>query len=108
MSGDDDYLKYSALAKFPPQQQGPKVDRPPPSKYPWWISPLAWILVVGIEAYRRLLPDRIKRRCIYSPTCSAFGLAAIKKYGGLRGAVVTAQRIRRCNGALYRGGEDPP
>jgi putative membrane protein insertion efficiency factor len=99
------FSALSASTTTPPV--APSEERPSPARWPWWLSPLAWIFVVAIELYRRLVPDRWKRRCIYAPTCSAFGLAAVKKYGGVRGARATWRRIHRCNGALYQGGEDP-
>jgi putative membrane protein insertion efficiency factor len=104
----DDHLQFSALARFSTQPAPVEYERPRPARLPWWVNPLAWTLVAVIEAYRRLVPDRVKRQCIYSPTCSAFGLAAVKRYGAVRGAVETVRRIRRCNSAMYQGGVDPP
>jgi len=48
----------------------------------------------------------IPRRCKYEPTCSRYAVDAIKEYGILRGAVLAAWRLLRCNPWSY-GGYDP-
>ncbi len=35
--------------------------------------------------------------CRYSPTCSAYALAAIKKHGPWKGAWLAAKRILHCH-----------
>ena len=44
--------------------------------------------------------------CIYTPTCSQYGIEAIEKYGVLKGGLLTAWRILRCN-PFAKGGYDP-
>jgi hypothetical protein len=48
----------------------------------------------------------IPRRCKYEPTCSRYAVEAIREYGILRGAVLGAWRLLRCNPWSY-GGYDP-
>ena len=36
-------------------------------------------------------------RCPYIPSCSQYGLEAVKKYGALKGSILAAWRILRCN-----------
>ncbi len=62
---------------------------------PWWASPFAVTLIGAILLYRWLYPVAWRRRCIYEPTCSAYGLAAVRKFGGVRGAFATWLRIKR-------------
>jgi len=45
-------------------------------------------------------------RCKYYPSCSAYALQAIGTYGILRGAVLAAWRLLRCN-PFSHGGYDP-
>ena len=78
-----------------------------PSWLPWWMSPLAHVLILAVLAYRTFYPVVWRRRCIYTPTCSAYSLQAIRKYGGARGLAYTVMRIQRCNGTMFRGGHDP-
>ena len=44
--------------------------------------------------------------CRYFPTCSQYGIEAIEKYGVLKGGLLTAWRILRCN-PFAKGGYDP-
>lgn len=44
--------------------------------------------------------------CRFTPTCSQYGIDAIKKYGVIKGGVKTIWRILRCN-PFNRGGYDP-
>jgi uncharacterized protein len=46
------------------------------------------------------------RRCKYEPTCSLYAVQAIRRYGILRGLVLAAWRLLRCN-PLSHGGYDP-
>jgi len=64
--------------------------------------------VAAIRFYQRHLRGLHNRSCIYTPSCSEYAILCIRKYGLLRGVEYAASRIRRCNGALYAGGEDWP
>ena len=44
--------------------------------------------------------------CKYTPTCSQYALEAIDKYGALKGGLMAAWRILRCN-PFSKGGYDP-
>lgn len=44
--------------------------------------------------------------CRYNPTCSQYTYEAIKKYGLLKGGLMGAWRIMRCN-PWSKGGNDP-
>jgi putative membrane protein insertion efficiency factor len=71
-------------------------------------NPLSWFVLACIVVYRVVLPARWKRRCIYQPTCSRFAMEAIAKHGLAVGARKTLDRLRRCDGARFAGGSDPP
>ena len=45
-------------------------------------------------------------KCPYYPTCSTYGLEAVKKHGAIKGGALTAWRIIRCN-PFSKGGYDP-
>jgi putative component of membrane protein insertase Oxa1/YidC/SpoIIIJ protein YidD len=55
----------------------------------------------AIEAWQ-VNPDRVRGLCRQTPTCSVYGHRAISRYGVLRGGIMTAGRILRCNGCLAR------
>jgi putative membrane protein insertion efficiency factor len=59
-----------------------------------------------IRLYQRLISPLIAPRCRYHPTCSAYTAEAVRSYGILRGAVLGAWRLLRCN-PLSHGGLDP-
>jgi putative membrane protein insertion efficiency factor len=64
------------------------------------------LLATPILAYRTLISPAIPRRCKYEPTCSRYALDAIGEFGALRGTVLAAWRVLRCNPWSY-GGYDP-
>ena len=66
------------------------------------------LAISAIRFYQRHLRHRHNRQCIYTPTCSEYGILAYEKYGFIKGSRVTYLRIKRCNGALYQGGRDDP
>ncbi|MFA4855324.1 MAG: membrane protein insertion efficiency factor YidD [archaeon] len=47
-------------------------------------------------------------KCRFYPTCSEYGLIAIKKYGFIRGWIKTIKRIRRCRPDNYETCIDCP
>lgn len=44
--------------------------------------------------------------CRFTPTCSAYAIEALEKYGFFKGSVLTIWRILRCN-PFSKGGFDP-
>lgn len=36
--------------------------------------------------------------CTFTPSCSEFGILAVKKFGVIKGGVMTMDRLTRCNG----------
>jgi uncharacterized protein len=79
----------------------PGEDRPPPA-----LAALRWVATSPVLLYQRVISPAIPRRCKYEPTCSRYAVEAIKRYGILRGAVLAAWRLLRCNPWSY-GGYDP-
>ena len=53
-----------------------------------------------------MLPFKSHERCKFIPTCSNYGIEAIKTYGSIKGSILTIKRIIRCN-PLSKGGYDP-
>ena len=66
------------------------------------------ILIGMIRFYQKYLsPLKVRSHCIFTPTCSQYGIEAIEKYGALKGLALTAWRILRCNPFNKNGGYDP-
>jgi putative membrane protein insertion efficiency factor len=59
-----------------------------------------------IVIYQRVISPGLPRRCRYEPTCSRYAVLAIREYGILRGLVLAAWRLLRCN-PWSLGGYDP-
>jgi putative membrane protein insertion efficiency factor len=65
------------------------------------------IVLAPVHFYRRFLsPLKRTPSCRYLPTCSEYAIEAIEKRGVVRGVLMAAWRLLRCN-PLFRGGYDP-
>ena len=63
----------------------------------------AALAVIG--AYRRFVSPLLPPACRFLPSCSEYGAMAIARHGLLRGLLLAASRLLRCN-PLCRGGYD--
>jgi uncharacterized protein len=63
-------------------------------------------LVLVIRGYQRLVSPFFADRCKYYPSCSEYAAQAIGRFGILRGLVLAAWRLVRCN-PWSHGGFDP-
>ncbi|MDQ3889631.1 MAG: membrane protein insertion efficiency factor YidD [Actinomycetota bacterium] len=50
-----------------------------------------------VHAYRLLVSPLLGRRCKYYPSCSRYALDALEEYGFVRGSILSAWRLVRCN-----------
>ncbi len=64
------------------------------------------VLVFVIRVYQRLVSPMFGNRCKYHPSCSEYAAQAITRFGILRGLVLAAWRLLRCN-PWSHGGFDP-
>ena len=64
------------------------------------------VVVLPIRFYQRFISPALPRRCKYHPTCSEYAVQSIRTYGVLRGLVLAAWRLLRCN-PWSHGGYDP-
>lgn len=81
------------------------LQRPPAAQ---WTTRAA---VGGIHLYQRTLSpvyDRLGVECRFSPTCSRYGEAVVRKYGVARGGWMAARRVVRCGPWTRAGTSDPP
>ena len=63
------------------------------------ISELKLAVTGLIRLYQKFISSQDKPACNFHPTCSRFGMACIQEYGVLRGILLTADRLLRCNGS---------
>jgi hypothetical protein len=59
-----------------------------------------------IRAYQRFVSPSLGRNCRFSPTCSAYAIEAVGRYGTIRGGGMALKRLARCQ-PLVEGGYDP-
>ena len=60
------------------------------------------LLLKMIRFYRRHISPYKPACCRFSPTCSAYAMEAIEKYGAMKGGFLALKRILRCN-PFYKG-----
>jgi putative membrane protein insertion efficiency factor len=63
----------------------------------WLNAAVAVVLLALIGAYRRWLSPLLGPRCRFIPSCSAYGLEAIRRHGAWRGGWLTLRRLGRCH-----------
>ena len=54
------------------------------------------MLIFIIRCYQKFISPWFPAVCRYTPTCSAYGIEAIRKYGPLKGGWLTLKRILSC------------
>jgi hypothetical protein len=65
------------------------------------------VLIVLIRIYQRTLSPLLGNVCRFEPSCSRYMVAALQKYGFLRGSWKGLRRLARCH-PWNAGGYDPP
>ena len=65
-------------------------------------SLLLWL----IRSYRRNLSPLRPPCCRFIPTCSAYAVEAVEKYGAAKGGLLALRRLMRCH-PFHKGGYDP-
>lgn len=47
--------------------------------------------------YQNVISSQVNAQCLFSPSCSEFAKASIKKYGLIKGMFLAADRVQKCN-----------
>lgn len=61
------------------------------------MTALRALVAAPIRFYQRAISPGIPQRCKYHPSCSRYAVSALREYGILRGLVLAAWRLLRCN-----------
>ena len=63
---------------------------------------------LSVDGYHRFIHPLTGRfiRCRYQPTCSSYGVQAVRRYGIAKGALLTVARIYRCRSSVPMGTRD--
>ena len=71
------------------------------------LNKLLSLLFLGIiRFYKGAISPFLGARCRFTPTCSTYGVEAIKKYGAFKGGWLTLKRFGSCH-PWGRSGYDP-
>ena len=84
--------------------------------YPWWAFVSTLILtivlftkkfvVLLVLIYQKTAPEKIRKSCVFEPSCSNYMLMSIDKYGVWIGVFKGIKRLLRCHPP--NGGQDWP
>ena len=66
----------------------------------------ARVLLAVLRFYRMAISPIRPPVCRYTPSCSAYAVEAIERFGALRGSWLALRRLLRCH-PFHRGGHDP-
>jgi len=59
--------------------------------------PVKLVFLALIYLYKFLISPILPKTCRFVPTCSTYAVLAIKEYGVIKGTILGAKRILRCN-----------
>lgn len=59
-----------------------------------------------IKFYRKKISPLKQPTCRFNPTCSAYALEAVEKYGAGKGFWMALKRFLKCH-PFHKGGDDP-
>lgn len=58
---------------------------------------LAAVLIAGVKSYQLLISPWLGPRCRFDPSCSAYAVDAIRRFGPIQGGWLALRRILRCH-----------
>jgi putative membrane protein insertion efficiency factor len=61
-----------------------------------------------IKGYQLVISPLLGPSCKYYPSCSHYGLEAVRRHGALRGSVMAGWRVLRCNPWSNGGVDEVP
>jgi putative membrane protein insertion efficiency factor len=64
---------------------------------------LTAVLIAPIRLYQRWISPALGPRCRYYPSCSDYAVQAIRELGPIRGLILAAWRLLRCNPFSHGG-----
>jgi len=82
------------------------VKRPASNTPSSWAAAARELALAPVHLYRRVISPLLPQRCKYYPSCSSYAVEAIRELGLVRGTIVAAWRLARCN-PWSNGGYDP-
>lgn len=62
--------------------------------------------VIAISVYKKFISPLTPASCRLHPSCSSYALTAVQLHGPIKGVLLSAWRLLRCN-PFTKGGVDP-
>lgn len=66
---------------------------------------MRYIIIGLIKFYQKAISPYTLPSCRFLPTCSAYSLEAVKRFGAFKGSYLAIKRILKCH-PLHPGGVD--
>lgn len=63
-------------------------------------------LILLLKGYKKFISPLLGDNCRFYPTCSVYAMQAIEIHGPVKGCMLAAWRVLRCN-PFCKGGVDP-
>lgn len=67
-----------------------------------------YAVMVLIKGYQLLISPLLGPTCKYYPSCSHYGLEAVRRHGAVKGTVMAGWRVLRCNPWSNGGVDEVP
>ncbi|NLT47405.1 MAG: membrane protein insertion efficiency factor YidD [Clostridiales bacterium] len=64
------------------------------------------IIILLVRGYQKFISPLFPKTCRFYPSCSAYFIQAVDKYGALKGSYLGIKRILKCH-PFNPGGYDP-
>lgn len=64
------------------------------------------VLMAVIRFYQRHISSGLPPSCRFHPTCSAYALEALERFGFFKGTYLSVRRLLKCH-PFHPGGYDP-
>jgi putative membrane protein insertion efficiency factor len=61
------------------------------------LTPFKWLILLLVKIYQLAISPYLPAACRYHPTCSAYFIEAVEKYGPIKGSWLGIKRIGRCH-----------
>lgn len=69
---------------------------------------MRWLLIALVRIYRRLLSPLKPACCRFEPTCSRYAIDALREHGSIKGGLLVAWRLLRCQPFAAHGYDPVP
>lgn len=64
------------------------------------------LMILLIRGYKKYISPHLGDNCRFYPTCSSYAIESLQVHGVIKGSLLAAWRILRCN-PFGKGGLDP-